>query len=79
MVLKHVSTFQWDWLVCLRPMRSACLLTYIYLLIVNIYLTSQAGPFNLLERIHANLGENWASQDIAGAYRSLRFEHYANG
>ena len=46
---------------------------------INIVLTSQAGPFNLLERIHANLGENWASQDIAGAYRSLRFEHYANG
>ena len=30
MAPKRVSTFQWDWLVCSRPMRSACLLTYIY-------------------------------------------------
>ena len=66
-------------LACLLAPHAECLSVNLYLLIVNIYLTSQAGPFNLLERIHANLGENWASQDIAGAYRSLRFEHYANG
>ena len=26
----------------------------------------------------ANLGVNWASQDFAGACRSLRLQHYAN-
>ena len=36
-------------------------------------LTSQAGPFNLLECMHASLGVNWASQDIAGVCRSLRY------
>ena len=66
-------------LACLLAPHAESLSVNLYLLIVNIYLTSQAGPFSLLERIHANLGENWASQDIAGAYRSLRFEHYANG
>ena len=65
-------------LACLLVPHAECLSVNSYLLIVNIYLTSQAGPFNLLERIHANLGENWASQDIAGAYRSLKFENYAN-
>ena len=29
-------------------------------------LTSQAGPFNLLERIHANLGENWTLLERTG-------------
>ena len=65
-------------LACLLAPHAECLSVNLYLLIANIYLTSQAGPFNLLERIYANFGENWASQDIAGAYRSLRFEHYAN-
>ena len=45
----------------------------------SVELTSQASPFNLLESIQANLGVNWASQNIAGACRSLRFQHYANG
>ena len=43
-------------LACLLVPHAECLSVNLYLLIVNIYLTSQAGPFNLLERIHANLG-----------------------
>ena len=45
----------------------------------KLMLTSQVSPFNLLESVQANLGVNWASQDIAGACRSLRSQHYANG
>ena len=44
-----------------------------------ISLTFQASPFNLLESMQANLGVNGESQDIAGAHKSLRFKHYANG
>ena len=62
-----------DWFVYSCLPHKECLSVNLYLLMVNIHLTSQAGPFNLLESMHANLGVNWVSQDIAGVCRSLKY------